>query len=80
MSLFTKQVYANGFMVPPFATSTPLYPVTAGIRPVKMEVQGTADWYVNNKLLFCGVARWTHTVSFYWFHEHNSNCVVERSL
>ena len=42
------QVYtANGFMVPPFAASTSLYPVTAGIRPVKMEIPGsTTDWYV----------------------------------
>ena len=34
-------------MVPPFAAGTPLYPVTAGIRPVKMEIPGsTTDWYV----------------------------------
>ena len=34
-------------MVPPFAASTSLYPVTAGIRPVKMEIPGsTTDWYV----------------------------------
>lgn len=38
------QVYPNGsavsFMVPPFA-GTPIYPVPAGFRPVKME---GADW------------------------------------
>ncbi len=43
-SLSSPQVYPNGsavsFMVPPFA-GTPIYPVTAGFRPVKME--GT-DW------------------------------------